>query len=68
MNRGRRRFLSFLAIPALPTIAAAQAAPVPSHNPSSLEATQFGLRPGSSDDQSRVLQRAIDESARMRVP
>src|SRR5215470_11520076 len=32
------------------------------------DATQFGVRPGSSDDQTRALQRAIDESARAQVP
>ena len=33
-----------------------------------LDATQFGLRPGSPDDQSRALQRAIEETARTRAP
>src|SRR5437667_5571741 len=33
-----------------------------------LDAAQFGLRPGSPDDQGRVLQRAVDEAARARVP
>ena len=32
------------------------------------DATQYGVRPGSPDDQTRVLQRAIDEAARARVP
>jgi uncharacterized secreted repeat protein (TIGR03808 family) len=32
------------------------------------DATQYGLRPGSPDDQTKVLQRAIDEAARARVP
>ncbi|AHY52032.1 TIGR03808 family TAT-translocated repetitive protein [Bradyrhizobium japonicum] len=32
------------------------------------DATQFGVRPGSSEDQTRVLQRAIDEAARAQVP
>ena len=38
--------------------------------PSSLgrDVTQFGVRPGSSDDQTRILQRAIDEAARTRSP
>jgi uncharacterized secreted repeat protein (TIGR03808 family) len=30
--------------------------------------TQYGVRPGSSDDQTRALQRAIDEAARAQVP
>jgi uncharacterized secreted repeat protein (TIGR03808 family) len=32
------------------------------------DATQFGVRPGSPDDQTRALQRAIDEAARAQVP
>jgi uncharacterized secreted repeat protein (TIGR03808 family) len=32
------------------------------------DATQFGVRPGSPDDQTRSLQRAIDEAARAQVP
>lgn len=33
-----------------------------------LDAAHFGLNPGSPDDQSRVLQHAIDEAARARAP
>ncbi len=32
------------------------------------DVTQYGVRPGSPDDQTRNLQRAIDESARAQVP
>ena len=32
------------------------------------DATQYGVRPGSPDDQTRNLQRAIDETARAAVP
>ena len=32
------------------------------------DATHYGVRPGSSDDQTRALQRAIDEAARAQVP
>jgi uncharacterized secreted repeat protein (TIGR03808 family) len=32
------------------------------------DATQYGVRPGSLDDQTRALQRAIDEAARAAVP
>jgi uncharacterized secreted repeat protein (TIGR03808 family) len=32
------------------------------------DATQFGVRPGSPDDQTRAMQRAIDEAARAGVP
>ncbi len=33
-----------------------------------VDAAQFGVRPGAPDDQSRALQRAIDEAARTRAP
>ncbi len=33
-----------------------------------LDATHFGLRPGSAEDQSRALQNAIDAAARARAP
>jgi len=32
------------------------------------DVTQYGVRPGSPDDQTRALQHAIDEAARMQVP
>src|ERR1700684_640048 len=32
------------------------------------DATQYGVRPGSPDEQTRVLQHAIDEAARAQVP
>src|ERR1700743_1223076 len=32
------------------------------------DATHYGLRPGSPDDQTKALQRAIDEAARAQVP
>jgi uncharacterized secreted repeat protein (TIGR03808 family) len=32
------------------------------------DATQYGVRPGSPDEQTRALQRAIDEAARAQVP
>jgi uncharacterized secreted repeat protein (TIGR03808 family) len=32
------------------------------------DVTQYGVRPGSPDDQTRALQRAIDEAARAQVP
>ena len=53
--------------------AAAMLAASPSHaaQPVSAfgrDATQYGVRPNSSDDQTRALQRAIDETARAQVP
>src|SRR4051794_31737214 len=32
------------------------------------DAAQYGVRPGSRDDQSKALQRAIDEAARAQAP
>jgi uncharacterized secreted repeat protein (TIGR03808 family) len=32
------------------------------------DATQYGVRPGSPDDQTKALQRAIDEAARAQIP
>src|SRR6195256_1853556 len=32
------------------------------------DVTQYGVRPGSPDDQTRILQRAIDEAARAQAP
>ena len=49
------------------TAAAALATPALAA-PQGLDATQFGLRAGSADDQSRALQRAIDQAARARTP
>jgi uncharacterized secreted repeat protein (TIGR03808 family) len=45
---------------------AARAAPLPSSL--GRDATQFGVRPNGTDDQTKILQRAIDEAARMRSP
>ena len=48
----------------------AEAAPAPRTPISALglDATQFGVRPGSPDDQSTALQRAIDRATSTRVP
>jgi uncharacterized secreted repeat protein (TIGR03808 family) len=51
-----------LAIPA----DAARAAPLTSAL--GRDVTQFGVRPGSGDDQTKALQRAIDEAARAQMP
>jgi uncharacterized secreted repeat protein (TIGR03808 family) len=66
MDVNRRRLLGAsagaLALPAEP----ARAAPLISTL--GRDATQFGVRPGSPDDQTRALQRAIDEAARAQMP
>src|SRR5690242_403359 len=51
-----------LALPAEP----ARAAPLISTL--GRDATQYGVRPNSPDDQTRALQRAIDETARAQMP
>src|SRR3984957_3161382 len=50
---------------AMPT-AAARAAPLTSTL--GRDVTQYGVNPGSPDDQTRALQRAIDDAARAQVP
>src|SRR5712692_8812270 len=67
MKLDRRRLLALTAATAG---AAALASPARAAARTALgvDAGQFGLRPGSPDDQSRVLQRAIDECARTRMP
>jgi len=69
MDVNRRHLLSVSAAGvagALATSDAAHAAPLASVL--GRDATQYGVRPGSPDDQTRVLQRAVDEAARMRAP
>lgn len=66
MTIDRRHFLHLGAT----GIAATAAAPVlaGSIDVLGVDAANFGLRPGSADDQSASLQRAIDECAHTRVP
>jgi len=66
MPLDRRHLLAFAAATAGAGAASAQAAPLTSAL--GLDATQFGLRPGAPDDQSRTLQRALEEAARTRSP
>ena len=60
MDLNRRHLLTAAA-----TGAAAFAAPLSAFG---LDATQFGVRPGATGDQSAALQRAIDQASRTRVP
>ena len=70
MDVNRRRLLGAsaagaagaLALPAEPARAAPLIATL------GRDATQYGVRPGSPDDQTRALQRAIDEAARAQMP
>jgi uncharacterized secreted repeat protein (TIGR03808 family) len=70
MNVSRRHLIGVSAAGAAGALAispdAARAAPLTSAL--GRDATQYGLRPGSPDDQTRLLQRAIDEAARAQAP
>src|SRR5258708_4546159 len=44
------------------------AGPAPLTSALGRDVTQYGVRPGSPDDQTKALQRAIDEAARAQVP
>jgi uncharacterized secreted repeat protein (TIGR03808 family) len=70
MPINRRRFLALTAAAsagatAIPALAAPAAQPIGALG---VDVTHFGVRPGSADDQSRALQRAIDETARAHNP
>jgi uncharacterized secreted repeat protein (TIGR03808 family) len=67
MDVNRRHLIGASAAGALAMSAdAARAAPLTSAL--GRDATQYGVRPGSPDDQTKALQRAIDEAARAQVP
>jgi uncharacterized secreted repeat protein (TIGR03808 family) len=68
MNIDRRHFFALTAAVAGTSAAPAMAAPAAPISALGLDAGQFGLRTGSPDDQSRALQRAVDEAARARAP
>jgi uncharacterized secreted repeat protein (TIGR03808 family) len=71
MTFDRRRLLALTAATTGAAAAVTSARAAPASTPISalgLDATQFGLRSGSLDDQSRTLQRAVDETARTRTP
>ena len=71
MQLRRRSLLALAAAPLVP-VASAQPAraatggPLPSAL--GIDATHFGLRAGTTDDQTRILQRALDETARNGTP
>ena len=70
MDVNRRRLIGVSAAGAAGALAlsadTARAAPLASAL--GRDATQYGVRPGSPDDQTKVLQRAIDEAARAQAP
>jgi len=65
MNLNRRHLLTAAASGAAILAIPAVAAPLSAFG---LDAAHFGVRPGAAGDQSRALQRAIDQAARSRVP
>src|ERR1700753_2403929 len=70
MDLNRRRLIGASAAGVAGVLAAspegARAAPLTSTL--GRDATQYGVRPGSPDDQTRAWQRAIDEAARAAMP
>ena len=66
MTTTRRQFLTAATATATATVFAVPATAAAA--PNGLDAAQFGVRPGAPDDQSRALQRAIDQAARNRTP
>ena len=70
MDVVRRHLLAASALSAAGAIAAAPEAARAAQPILTLgrDASQYGVRPGSPDDQTRALQRAIDEAARAEIP
>jgi uncharacterized secreted repeat protein (TIGR03808 family) len=70
MDVNRRNLLNASAGVAAGAFAAAPTAAAAAPLPTALgrDATQFGVRPGSPDDQTPALQRAINEAAKAKVP
>jgi uncharacterized secreted repeat protein (TIGR03808 family) len=70
MDVSRRHFLGASAAGAVGAFAMSRDSARAAQLTSTLgrDATQYGVRPGSPDDQTKALQRAIDEAARAQVP
>jgi uncharacterized secreted repeat protein (TIGR03808 family) len=68
MTIPRRRFLALAAATGASMLSPARGASAASIGALGLDATHLGLRPGSPDDQSETLQRAIEQAARNRSP
>lgn len=69
MDIARRRFIALAAATAGAAAVPAQAAlAATALGALGVDASQFGVRPGSPDDQTRALQRAIDQTAGTRSP
>lgn len=69
MNLSRRHLLSASTAGAAGTLVSAErASAAPLMSALGRDATQYGVRPNSSDDQTRTLQRAINEAANAQMP
>jgi uncharacterized secreted repeat protein (TIGR03808 family) len=68
MDIDRRRLVALTAVASALATTESVAAPAPQLSALGVLATQFGVQPASSDDQSQALQRAIDQAAGARVP
>ena len=70
MNVSRRYFLGASAAGTAGALAmpSASVSAAPFASALGRDATQYGVRPGSPDDQTKALQRAIDDAARAQVP
>src|SRR5947209_776953 len=68
MPINRRRLFGFAALAGAAAGAPAASAAGISFGSLGVDATHFGLHPGSPDDQTRILQNAIDSAARVRTP
>ncbi|WP_024508820.1 TIGR03808 family TAT-translocated repetitive protein [Bradyrhizobium sp. ARR65] len=68
MNLNRRHLLGASAAGAVGALASPDTARAAALASLGRDATQYGVRPGSPDDQTRALQRAIDEAARVQTP
>ena len=68
MDIDRRRLLAVSALGLAATEAAASPSPAPSLWARGVSAVELRVEPDSPDDQSRALQRAIEQTAAARVP
>ena len=64
MDLNRRRLIGAAGVAGALAISPDEAPAAPLTSTLGRDATQYGVRPGSPDDQTRVLQRAIDDAAR----
>ena len=68
MDVNRRHFIGLAVTGAGALAMSPHAVAAPPISALGRDATQYGLHPGSPDDQTRILQRAIDDAARIQAP